>query len=212
MVITWYGQACFKIESGSTTIIVDPFSKKIGLNPPRGEANLLLVTHNHYDHNNISSIKGEPFLVDGPGEFEYGGVTVRGINSYHDTKEGEERGLNTIYSITVEDITIAHMGDIGQEKLTSEQINAMGEVDILMIPVGGVYTVDAHKAVELINQVEPKIVIPMHYKILGLNIKLAPVSEFLNEVGKKDSQAQDKLTIKKKALPIDKMEVVVLKV
>lgn len=214
MVITWYGQSCFKIQSGQTTLVIDPFDKSIGLTPPKFEAQLVLTTHNHPDHNNISTIKGDHFVVDGPGEYEYGGIRVTGIRSYHDNNKGEERGLNTIYTINFEDIILAHLGDIGQDKLEDEQLNALGEVDILMVPVGGNFTVDGEKALDIVNQIEPKIVIPMHYKIKGLKEKLDDVNVFLKAIGKTDVTAEEKLTIKKKDLPDpeDKMEVTVLKV
>ena len=99
MVITWYGQACFRLQSGSTTVVIDPFQKKIGLNPPKIEAQLVLITHHHTDHNNISTIKGSPFIVDGPGEFDYQGVQVQGIESYHDNKEGQERGRSEEHNV-----------------------------------------------------------------------------------------------------------------
>ncbi|MEX0877753.1 MAG: MBL fold metallo-hydrolase [Candidatus Spechtbacterales bacterium] len=214
MVITWYGQSCFKIQSGQLTVVIDPFDKSIGLTPPKFEAQMVLTTHDHFDHNNISTIKGDYFVVDGPGEYEYGGIRVRGIRSYHDNSGGEERGLNTIYVVTIEDINLLHMGDIGQDKLTEEQLDVIGEVDILMVPVGGNFTVDGEKALDISNQVEPKIVIPMHYKLKGLKPGLDDVSGFLKAIGKTDVTAEEKLTIKKKDLPDpeNKMEVVVLKI
>jgi len=213
MVITWYGQACFKLQSGATTMVVDPFEKKLGLNPPKFEAQLALITHEHFDHNNVKSIGGAPFVIDCPGEYEVGGVRVKGISSFHDDKEGAERGANTIYVIKMEDVLVAHLGDLGQKQLTEEQLDVLGEVDILMIPVGGTYTIDAETAVEVTNQIGPRIVIPMHYKIPGLKVKLDPVTDFLKEIGQADVQPVEKLTIKQKDLPDvdDKMEVVVFK-
>src|SRR3989338_7017967 len=193
MIITWYGQACFKIQSGSTTIVTDPFEKKLGLTPPKFEAQIALVTHEHFDHNNIVNISGSPFVVDSPGEYETGGVKIRGIFSFHDDKEGKERGTNTMYVIKMEDMTIANLGDLGQRQLTEEQVDALGEVDILMIPVGGNYTIDAETAVEITNQIEPKIVIPMHYQVKGLSVKLDPVSDFLKEIGQADVKPIEKL-------------------
>ena len=214
MVINWYGQSCFKIQSGSTTLVIDPFEKKLGLTPPKFEAQIVLITHEHFDHNNVKDIKGEPFIIDGPGEYEYKGVKVWGIFSYHDDKEGKERGTNTIYKIQMEDIVLAHLGDLGQPQLTEQQLDALGEVDILMVPVGGTYTIDGATAVEIINQLQPRIAIPMHYKIKGLAVKLDSVDSFLKEIGKIDVEKIEKLTIKRKNLPDieDKMEVVVFKI
>ena len=213
MVITWYGQSCFKIQSGELVIVIDPFDKKIGLVPPRQlSANVLLISHQHDDHNNTSTISGEPFIIDGPGEYEIKGVMINGIFSYHDNSEGAERGINTIYKIDLENIKICHLGDFGQKKLTDEQIDAIGDVDILMVPVGGIYTIDGSEAADVVNQIEPKIVIPMHYKIVDLNIDLNSVDKFLKEIGAGDKEPMDKLTIKKKDLPVEGMDIVVLKV
>lgn len=212
MVITWYGQACFKIQSGSTIVIVDPFDKSIGLTPPKIEANIVLVTHDHPDHNNIETIKGEPFVIDSPGEYEYQGVSVQGISSFHDSNDGEDRGLNTIYILKMEGIRIVHLGDLGQKTLTEKQLETLGAVDILMVPVGGVYTIEAPQALEITNQIEPKIVIPMHYKVKGLKTELADVSAFLKEIGQPDNKPEEKLTIKKNLLPQEQMDVVVFKI
>ncbi|MBU4143035.1 MBL fold metallo-hydrolase, partial [Patescibacteria group bacterium] len=147
MVITWYGQSCFKIQSGEIVIFTDPFDKEIGLTPPRGQANIVTVSHNHLDHNNCEALTGESLVVKGPGEYESGGVEINGIFSFHDDKEGKERGVNTIYAIEIEGIKICHLGDLGQSKLTAEQVEKINGIDILMIPVGGIYTIDGETAV-----------------------------------------------------------------
>lgn len=212
MVITWYGQSCFKIQSGEVILFTDPFNKEIGLTPPRSQADVVTISHNHYDHNNREALNGDPLIVDGPGEYEAKGVEVRGVFSFHDDKEGKEKGVNTIYVIEMEGIKIAHLGDLGQNKLTAEQIEKIDGADILMVPVGGTATIDGETAVEVINQIEPRIVIPMHYKIPGLNIKIDGVDVFLKEMGLPKKEAIDKLTIKKKDLPEGDMEVVVMKI
>ncbi|MEX0869832.1 MAG: MBL fold metallo-hydrolase [Candidatus Spechtbacterales bacterium] len=212
MVISWYGQSCFKIQSGSTVVVTDPFNKSIGLNPPKAEAQLVLISHDHPDHNNIATIKGSPFVIDGPGEYDHLGIRVEGMLSYQDNKEGEDRGLNTIYSIKMDNIQICHLGYLGQHNLNDDQLERLGEVDILLIPVGGEHTIDGENAVEIINQIEPRLVIPMHYKIKGIKTKPEGVDGFLKAIGKNDASPQDKLTIKKKDLPgpEEKTEVVVL--
>lgn len=210
MKITWHGHSCFKIVTKNIVIITDPFSKDIGLKPPRCEANLVTISHDHYDHNNSSALRGAPFIIDGPGEYELREIAIRGINSFHDTKQGKERGLNTIFIIKAEDIKICHLGDLGQNELTAEQVEVLGEVDILMIPIGGIYTIDSEKAAAVINQIEPKIVIPMHYKIPNLNIKLQGIDSFLKELGI-EKEVVDQLVIKKKDLPKDETKVVVMK-
>jgi len=213
MVITWYGQSCFKIQSGETVLVTDPFDKAIGLTPPRGQVNIVTISHHHYDHDNLEALSAaNPFVIDGPGEYEIKGVNVLGIFCFHDNKEGKERGTNTAYIIEMEGIKICHLGDFGQEKLTNEQVELIDGVDILMIPVGGTYTINGEEAVDIINQIEPKIVIPMHYKIPGLNIKLDGVEGFLKEMGVSQKEAVDKLTIKKKDLPVEETQMVVMKV
>jgi len=214
MVITWYGQSCFKIQSGEIVVFTDPFDKSIGLTPPRGQADIVTVSHNHPDHNNRESLSGSPLLIEGPGEYEAKGVNVKGVFAYHDDKEGRERGIVTIYVIEIEGIKICHLGDLGQKKLTDEQLEQIDEADILMIPVGGTATLDGEQAVEVINQIEPRIVIPMHYKIPGLTLGFKPegVEEFLKEMGVGKKEAVEKLTLKKKDLPPEDMEVVVMKI
>jgi L-ascorbate metabolism protein UlaG (beta-lactamase superfamily) len=213
VVITWYGQSCFKIQSGETILVTDPFDKSIGLTPPRGQANIVTISHQHYDHNNLEALaSSNPFVIDGPGEYEVKGVNITGFLTYHDQKEGKERGVNTTYLIEIEGIKICHLGDIGQDKLDNAQLELIDGVDILMIPVGGVYTVNGEEAADLINQIEPKIVIPMHYKIQGLAIKLEGLEEFLNEMGVTKKESVDKLTIKKKDLPEEDTQVVVMRI
>ncbi len=212
MVISWYGQSCFKIQSGDLTLIIDPFDKSIGLTPPRQiGADIVIVSHEHPDHNNVASIGGDPFIINSPGEYDIKGVKVRGIFSFHDNEGGKERGVNTIYIIGIENMRLCHFGDFGQKDLTEEQIEDIGNVDILMIPVGGHYTLDAKWASEIIKQIEPKIIIPMHYNVPNLNIELDSVDKFLKEMGADKKEAVEKLTIKKKELPMEETEVVVLK-
>lgn len=216
MKITWAGQACFQISTSNgkdnlVNIVIDPFGD-IGLKEPRFEADVLLVTHEHEDHNNTKSVKGSPFLINGPGEYEVKGVFIQGIDSFHDDKEGKERGKNTIYTIEAENIKFCHLGDFGQKQLTDEQLEKIGTVDILMIPVGGTYTIDSSDTTKIIGQIEPKIVIPMHYELPNLKFKLDNVSKFLKAMGKNSIEPQDKLTIKASILPKEReTEIVVLK-
>lgn len=216
MIITWYGQSCFKIQtrnSGEEVIIfIDPFDKSIGLRPPFGQGNVVLTTHSHSDHNNVKTIKGDPFVIDGPGEYEIRGIEIYGIPAFHDSKEGKEKGLVTIYLIKSEDIKICHLGDLGQKELSDEQLEALEGVDILMIPVGGVFTLSGEQASKIINQIEPKLVVPMHYKIPGLSVKLDGIEGFLKAMGEGKIEPQERITIKKKELPEDdEAKVVVMK-
>lgn len=213
--ITWAGQSCFQIsvsssKDSSADIVIDPYDEATGLKLPNFSADILLVTHNHHDHNNIKGIKGEPFVAQCPGEYEIRGVFIKGIPSFHDNKEGKERGQNTIYTIDAEDMKFCHLGDLGQAELTDEQLDKIGQVDILMIPVGGGYTVSSVEAQKIIGQIEPRIVIPMHYAVPKLKMEVDDVSKFLKAMGKPSVAPQDKLTIKASTLPKDGMEIAVL--
>lgn len=211
MIITWYGHSCFKIQSGQLTLIIDPFDASVGLKPPRGKADIILSTHAHYDHANIKSWEGESFIITGPGEFEVKDISIVGIASFHDKNEGKNRGNNTIYLIDIEGIRLCHLGDLGQDKLQSDQLEWLEDADILFVPIGGEYTIDSEEAANVVHQIEPKLVIPMHYKIAGLEIdKLDGVDAFLKEMGAGKVEAQPKLTIKKKELP-EETQVFVMK-
>lgn len=219
--INWAGQSCFQISVSnsrdhSANIVIDPFDEKTGLKIPNFSADILLVTHQHYDHNNIKAVKpacaggGAPFLIDGPGEYEVKEVFIKGIPAYHDDKEGKEKGENTIYTIEAEGLRFCHLGDLGQKQLTDEQLEKIGNVDILMIPVGGEFTISSQDAQRIISQIEPRIIIPMHYELPKLKIKLDDVGKFLKVMGKNSIVPQDKFAIKHNTLPKDGTEIVVL--
>ncbi len=214
MQITWKGQSCFQITTQKTktsvNIIIDPFSPEIGLRPPSGAADIVLVTHDHHDHNNIKAIPGTPFVISGPGEYEIKEVYIQGIPSWHDSVGGKERGSNTIYVIDAEDLRICHLGDLGQKELEDDQLEKIGEVDILMIPIGGNFTISEKEAQKIMAQIEPKITIPMHYSIPKLKIKLEGVDKFLKSLGIKSMQPEQKLSIKKKDILPDEAKIVVL--
>jgi L-ascorbate metabolism protein UlaG (beta-lactamase superfamily) len=204
--ISWAGQACFSISlSGgkdqSAEIVIDPFSEDIGLKLPNLSADIVLVSHAHMDHNNVGDVKGSPFVIQEPGEYEVKGVFIQGIESFHDNEQGKERGKNTIYVMEAEGMRLCHLGDLGQTQLTDEQVEKIDTVDILMIPVGGNYTIDGAEAQKIISQLEPKIVIPMHFKLPKLKVELEDVSKFLKAMGKSDIAPVDKLNIKANALP-----------
>ncbi len=217
MNITWYGQSCFRVSlqgqkksRQAVSLVIDPFDESVGLKMPKIEADILLITHNHKDHSNRKITKTETFIIDSPGEYELRDVFIHGIFSFHDEQKGEERGTNTIYTIEAEEMKICHMGDFGQGEITNEQLKKIGDVDILMIPVGGVFTIGAKEATKIISQIEPRIIIPMHYKIPKLKIKLEELSPFLKAIGEKNATTEEKLNIQKKNLPSGEMKVVPL--
>jgi len=237
MTITWYGQSCFEIvvknrENGETVIVTDPFSEEVGLKLPKLNADVLLITHQHPDHNNVKAVhpvksreagippsaelfdrvNGEHFLINSPGEYEIKDVFIQGIIASHDTQGGKERGDVIIYKIEGEDITLCHLADLGQKELTSEQLEQIGDVDILIIPVGGKVTIDAKEASEIISQIEPRVVIPMHYKIPNLKLKaeLDGVDRFLKVMGEEGAVPEKKFKITAKNLPAEETKIVVL--
>ena len=233
MQIIWHGQSCFQIISNlgkgnNINIVIDPFSEDIGLRLPKLEADILLVTHKHQDHNNTKAISGAPFLIDGPGEYEAKGVFIQGIPSFmipaerdemkkrtqfsspHDENLGKERGESTIYTIETEGLRLCHLGDFGQKELSSEQLDKIGEIDILLIPVGGVYTISAKEAVRVMSQIEPSIVIPMHYQLPKLKLKLDGLDAFLKAAGVKKVEALANLSIKKKDILSEEAKIIVL--
>jgi L-ascorbate metabolism protein UlaG (beta-lactamase superfamily) len=214
MEIIWHGHSFFEVKTKENKnlvkIAIDPFSEEIGLKVPKVEADILLISHDHYDHNNKNAISGNYFLVDSPGEYEVKGVFVRAIKSFHDKVEGKERGENLIFLIESEDLRVCHLGDFGQKELNEKQIEEIGGVDVLMIPVGGIYTISAKEAIKVLEQLEPKITIPMHYSLPKLKIKLDPVDKFLKSLGIKSLAPEKKLSIKKEDLSPEEAKIVLL--
>ncbi|KKR87024.1 MAG: Zn-dependent hydrolase of the beta-lactamase fold-like protein [Candidatus Curtissbacteria bacterium GW2011_GWA1_41_11] len=212
--IWWYGQSCFKVKGKNASVVFDPYDSNFtGLKPLKLDANIVCVTHDHGDHNNVSAVKGAEegetaFVVSGPGEYEKTGVNVVGIQGFHDDNKGSERGKNTIYFVTIDEINIVHLGDLGQKNLTQDQIEELSPCDVLMIPVGGVYTITSKEAPDIISALEPKIVIPMHYKTTGLKFNLDAVDNFLKALGK-EPEPVSKLSLSREKLP-EELEVVVL--
>lgn len=213
MDITYLGHSSFKIKGKKVTLITDPFaSEKVGLKFPKSEANIVTVSHDHDDHNAVTQIGGSPFVVHGPGEYEIAGVSIVGVSAFHDEQQGKERGTNTLYSFDVDNIHIAHLGDLGHV-LTDQEIEKLGSIDILFIPVGGIYTITAKQAAELLPELDPSVVIPMHYGRDELKkdvfSELSPLSVFLKQVGTEDIAPVSKYTITRDKLP-DQRQIVVL--
>lgn len=215
MDIYWYGQSCFKLKGKNASVVIDPYDPDAtGLKMPRDlQSDVVLVTHDHKDHNFVSAVSnlsgGKPMAFDRPGEYEVAGAVITGINSFHDNSQGSERGTNTIFHLLFDNLDIVHLGDLGQNALTEEQIAEIGQTDILIVPVGSVYTIDAKVASEIVSQLEPKIIIPMHYKIEGLKFELEGVERFLKEMGAEVVVPVPKLSITKEKLP-EEPQVVVL--
>lgn len=219
MDIYWGGGALIKIKGKNATVVIDPYDTGFtGLKLPKDLASdLVLISHGHNDHNNSKAIEstpsgnGTPIVFEKCGEYEVAGVVVGGISSFHDDKMGVERGSNIIFHLMFDSLNLVHLGDLGQSKLTEEQLSEIGNVDILFVPIGGTYTIDAKGATEIVSQLEPKIIIPIHYKIEGLKFELDGVEGFLKEMGTEGVVAQPKLSITKERLPEEPMVVVLSK-
>jgi len=200
MEITWLGHSCFRIKNNPVTIIADPYAPDIGYCLGKQTAQIVTVSHQHPGHSHAEGVGGEPRLVTGPGEYEISGVLIMGVATFHDNKKGADRGKNTVYVIEVGGVSVCHLGDLGHV-LTAEQVEEMENVDVLLLPVGGVSTIDAARAVEVVRQIEPQVIIPMHYKTEAVKRDLAPVGKFLKEIGVEESEPLPKLTVNKTSLP-----------
>jgi L-ascorbate metabolism protein UlaG (beta-lactamase superfamily) len=201
MEITWLGHSCFRIKGRYATIITDPYSPDLGYSLGKHTARIVTVSHQHPGHSYVQGIGGEPRSVAGPGEYEINGVLIIGVGTYHDTEKGKKRGKNTVYVMEVDGVSVCHLGDLGHV-LTSEQVEQIDNVDVLLLPVGGVSTINAATAAEIVRQLEPSAVVPMHYKTNVLKKELAPVDRFLREMGLKEVASQPKLPFTKASLPL----------
>lgn len=215
MQISYYGHSAFKLTGKNGTVFIDPYDDKIGLNLPNITADVVVSSHDHSDHNAVSKIKGtarrpQPFIISSPGEYEVGGISVFGTGMYHDDKKGAERGLNTIFTVFMDELRVCHLGDLGHA-LTAEDVEEIGVVDVLLCPVGGHFTISPKQAVTIIQQLEPSYVIPMHFKTdrhSKLFDEVKTLAEFLKEYGMSPAP-QAKFLVEKSKLP-EETELVVL--
>jgi len=215
MDIKYIGHASFFIKTKNSRVITDPFDPKIGLKFPKQEADTVTISHHHSDHDFLGQINGNPLVIDWPGEFEKQEVRITGFSSFHDKEKGAQRGVNILYKIEAEGISILHCGDLGvvPDENFLEQI---GEVNVLMVPVGGFYTIDANEAVEMVKKVEPSIVIPMHFNRPELDKtvfeKVAPLEDFLKKIGAENAERTTKLTLKESDFGEEETKVVVMEI
>lgn len=213
MNITWYGHSCFKLQGKDVALITDPFGKETGLKPPATSADIVTISHESSNHNNRDAIKGEPFIIDGPGEYENKKVVVKGVESLSNNAKGQLSAANTIYIITFEDIRICHLGDLGEKILSTEQLHIIGEVDILFIPVGGSAALGAKEAGAIIGQIEPRVIIPMHYKIPGVKGNLEKMDDirlFCQDHNLNMDETVSKVSFKKKDLPEEEPQFIIM--
>lgn len=183
MIIRWLGHASFLIESESSRIMTDPFEDKLGY-PEFDEAvDIVTVSHQHWDHNAVQVLRGHPTIVSEPGVYQLGETHIKGIKSFHDQAGGKLRGPNLIFKISLQGVDIVHLGDLGHI-LGQEQIDAIGRVDILLLPVGGIYTINADEARRVAMQLKPAIIVPMHYNTKPLSFELEPLEAFTGQFDK----------------------------
>jgi L-ascorbate metabolism protein UlaG (beta-lactamase superfamily) len=208
MDIQWLGQCCFRIRGKEALVLIDPFDARLGLSMPRMTPHIVLLTHEHPGHLSIKGIGGDFRLVRGAGEFEIRGVSIRGTQASSDGQR-DAHGRLTLYTVEVDDISVCHLGHL-QDKLTEPQLEAIGRVDVLLVPIGGQgITINAAQAAEVVSQIEPKLVVPMHYQIPGLTLTLDPVERFVKEMGVTDAAPQPKLTLSS-APSVEDTKVVIL--
>ncbi|MFP4005228.1 MAG: MBL fold metallo-hydrolase [Candidatus Hadarchaeia archaeon] len=176
----WFGQACFEI-SDSITIVTDPHDGgSVGLEQPRCSGDVVTISHYHFDHSNGKDLVSDEgtLFIDDIGKRKINGLEIHGISSYHDKSEGRKRGENIIFIFELDEMKICHLGDLGH-KLAEKKIDDLGNIDVLLIPVGGNYTINAREAVEVVKDLNPSVVIPMHYRVPGLEVEISDDSEFL---------------------------------
>lgn len=210
MNISWYGNRCVRIETKEGSVLIDPFDPKvIGLRGPNIKDDLVLISEAAPAKDVLERINEDAFVVRGAGEYERRGIAVRGIQAAQDSQKGKELGLSTIYCVVAEEMSVCHLGALGQDKLTSEQLEAIGDPDILILPVGGQSALDAKAAAEMATQIEPKIIIPVQYAIAGAKYDADSLDKFVKEIGL-TPQKVDAYRIAKKLLPVDQTQLIVL--
>ena len=201
MEIIWSGYSCFRLKGKSSVVVTDPTPPGLGYTLDTTPADLITVSHQHPNHNFTESITGSPRMISRPGEYEIRNVLIIGIPSYHDAENGDRMGKNTIFVIEIDDITICHLGDLGHP-LSAKQIEEIGNVDVLLVPVGGTDTIGGSLAAGVVRAMEPKVVIPMHYKTPTLAKELETVERFLKEMGVAEAVPQPKMVLTKSSLPL----------
>jgi len=214
MKIKWYGHAAFLVTSDEgTKIIIDPyepgaFGGQLSYGKIKDQADIVLTSHDHADHNDTAGLPGTPQAVKGSGPRTIKGISVKGVSTYHDPSKGSERGANTVFTIKVNQIQLCHLGDLGH-LLSDKELAEIGPVDILLIPVGGFFTIDPKEATRVAEQIKPRVLIPMHFKTEKCGFSIAPVEDFLKGKTNIKRPKTSEVTFDKATLP-KQMEVVVL--
>ena len=207
MEITWYGRACFRLKGRDATVITDPCPPSTGFVAGKHDVDVLTISHDHPDHSYTRSITAGLTLTR-PGEYEFHDLLINGIRTFHDAEGGAVRGPNVVFGFEVDGVHIAHLGDLGH-LLSEDQLAELGPVDVLLVPAGGVFVLGPTEAAEVVSQVSPKIVIPMHFAVDGASTDLQPPDKFLQEMAVSEPIRQPKAVVTPSSLP-DETQVVLL--
>jgi L-ascorbate metabolism protein UlaG (beta-lactamase superfamily) len=207
MDVTWLGHGCFRLRGRNAAVVTDPYPPAIGLKLARMDADLVTVSHDHENHSYTQVVRDGAYEIHGPGEYEVAGVSVVGVPTFHDAEKGTKHGRNTVYLIEIDDVRICHLGDLGH-KLEDAEAEAVASPDVLLVPVGGRTSMNAAQAAEVVRQLEPRFVVPMHYAIPGLKLELDPIDRFLKEMGVTAGEPQPKLAVQKSSGDYDTKVVV----
>ncbi|MCX2727493.1 MBL fold metallo-hydrolase [Thermomicrobium sp. 4228-Ro] len=206
--IKWLGHACVRLRGRDVTVVMDPVAPETGYHPPKQRADIVTVSHAHPGHRYLDLVRPGYRLIDGPGEYEIKGTFITGIRTYHDEERGARLGKNTVYVVDLDGVQICHLGDLGHT-LSDEQAELLSEVDVLLVPVGGGTTLDADRAVEVVGQIEPHVVIPLQFRTEHGDSGREPVERFLRAMGVTEWTTRESLTVRKGEFG-EAMEVVVL--
>jgi L-ascorbate metabolism protein UlaG (beta-lactamase superfamily) len=208
--ITWLGHSCFRLRDRAATVVTDPYGKDLGLILPRVRADIVTLSHDADDHNYVKGVKGEFRVLTGPGEYEVSSVFVTGLELRGKAKkDAPTASRNTVFLFEFDDLTVCHLGDLNIVPTQAQVEEALGAVDVLLIPVGGEESLNASQASEVVSLLEPHIVVPMHYHVPDIALKLDPVSKFLKEMGLDKVQPQESLKVSRSGLP-DETQIVLL--
>jgi L-ascorbate metabolism protein UlaG (beta-lactamase superfamily) len=209
MDVTWLGHGCFRLRGKNAAVLTDPYPPSIGLRLPRQEADLVTISHEHENHAYRQAVREGAYEITGPGEYEVAGVSVIGMHTYHDKEKGGQRGRNTVYLIEIDEVRICHLGDLGHP-LGDADAEIVASVDVLLVPVGGRNAINAVEAAEVVRQLEPRYVVPMHFAIPGLKLQLDGADRFLKEMAVTAAEPQPKLSVQATSVGEWETKVVVL--
>jgi L-ascorbate metabolism protein UlaG (beta-lactamase superfamily) len=207
MEIVWYGHSCFRLKTRGAIVVTDPCGRDVGYSVPRMRADIVTVSHDHPDYSNCSLVQGDPKVITGPGEYEVKGVFITGIATPLKKTRGPERARNILYLFDFDGLNVCHLGSLDHVPAHA-QIEPLSDIDVLLVPVGAFATIGASQAAEIISLLEPRIVIPMHYKTKATKLKLEPVTRFIREMGLPETSPRDSLDVDKNSLPSETQIVV----